>query len=155
MSDGAECADRSGINQAKYTGDVKSYPVDAADGWTVPLQGFTVNGQRVDIGEPVRANVSTTSKMFYADRAVVEKIYALIPGAKPLEGAGNPYNVSWVFPCENVPNISVSLNIGGDEYAMAAVDVVLGIDRNNTYGDGWDTSETPKTGSCIGVFRSE
>lgn len=136
---------------------MKSYPVDAAYGWTVPLQGVTVNGQSIDLGvgkNGTRANVSTTSTLISGPREVVERIYALIPGAMLKPELGNPSNLSWVFPCENVPNISISLNIGGDEYSIAAVDTVVGVDHNNTHGDGWTIQSTPKTGSCVGLFRS-
>ena len=119
-----------------------------------------MNGQNIDIssggnaGNGTRANVSTTVAAITAPRDVVERIYALIPGAKLKPVQGNPSNTSWVFPCENVPNISISLNIGGDEYAIAAVDMVIGTDDGHSYGDGWRIESTPKNGSCVGLFRS-
>lgn len=124
----------------------------------MPLQGITVNGQSINItsaGNASRAQINTGSSAIRAPKEVVERIYAAIPGAKLKPYEGNPRNSSWVFPCESTPNISVSLNIGGDEYAISSVDMVIGMDYGNVYGDGWNVGSTPANGSCVGLFRSE
>lgn len=121
------------------------------------MQSIKVNGQSIPVsngGNGTRANISTSSTEITAPRAVVERIYALIPGSKLRAEEANPSNATWVFPCENVPNISVSLTIGGDEYTIAAVDMVLAPDTGNFHGDGYSIEATPKNGSCIGLFRS-
>lgn len=150
--------DGSGINQDKYTGEVRTYPFTPGGGWSVPLKGITVNGQSINM---TTANSSgpigllTMQSQVIAPREVVERIYAAIPGAKLKAQQSNPHNQSWVFPCESTPNISVSLNIGGDEYQIAAVDMVVGMQADNIYGDGMDIGPTPANGSCVGLFRSE
>lgn len=124
----------------------------------MPLQGITVNGQSINItsaGNASCAKISTRSNEIRAPKEVVERIYAAIPGAKLKPYQGNPHNLSWVFPCESTPNISVSLNIGGDEYTISPVDMVMGLDLGNVHGDGWTRGSTPANGSCVGLFRGE
>lgn len=125
-------------------------------GWHVPVHSVTVNGNKINAaGNATHAELSTTWNWVLAPEDVVRSIYAGIPGAKLRPPPSNPGNHTWVFPCENVPNISLSINIGGDEYPMAAVDMVRALDEGHPHGEGFTAGATPATGSCIGLFRSK
>jgi hypothetical protein len=152
----------SGVNEKKFTGEIATHPFtpDDSGGWLFPLEGISVNGNVVDLSSNAsnssrpRAIVSTSGNTIYGPEDAIKQIYAHIPGAQLVPYQSNPLNASYQFPCENTLGIDIRFTIGGREYAMRAVDMVLGTVDGSTYGDGHRPGPTPRNGSCVGAFRA-
>jgi hypothetical protein len=170
----------AGVNEDKYTGEIASYPFtpDLAGGWPIPLEGITVNGKAIDLSSSSRASanssggansgsatpssnssqprgrISTGSSSISGPAALVQEIYAAIPGAKLVGRENNPRDARYEFPCENTLGIDVRLTIGGREYAMNPRDMVIGTVDDSIRGGGWYNYPTPTNGSCVGAFHA-
>lgn len=125
-----------------------AFQIGTTVGWPVPLEGITVNGNRVAVsanhtgavqypypnnstqnstgssGEAVSAFISTRGSNVVAPPEAVAAIYANIPGAEELPSGSESYSSAWIVPCNST--IDMRFTIGGHEYPIQTSDVVFG-----------------------------
>lgn len=160
-------ADTSGVNPAKFTGDIAYNDIKnaSADGWTVTLNSMNVNGKSVDLKSELASAVNTVAdaqdgvKLLVSTRVhaivvptdVAPRIYANIPSAEPMPEPDLANGWMWQIPC-NTTGADIRLTIGGIEYAMNPRDLIIGVVGDNSLGGAYGPSPTPATGMCMGAF---
>lgn len=93
-----------GRDPAKFTGSPILLPLVNQDHWNVKLTGFSVNGGSLISGTSGTATIDTGTTYVVGPPAVVNALWAAVPGAKAASGGYHTY------PCSSKPKITFQLN---------------------------------------------
>ncbi|RXK34701.1 hypothetical protein M231_08042 [Tremella mesenterica] len=116
-----------------YTGDVTYVTVPSdAQYWQIPIDSMSMQGTAISLGTSTAAAIDTGTTLIGGPSAIIAKIYAAIPGSKPMTGSYVNY---YEYPCTT--SISFSLTFGGFEIQVSDADFNLGrYSSDTTYCTG-------------------
>jgi cathepsin D len=114
-----------GTNSSLFTGDIEF--LDLTGGttpqyWLLDVSKITVQGNTVSIPSgSVAAAIDTGTTLIGGPKAVVDAIYAAVPGAKALTGQLEGF---YGFPCTT--DVSVTISFGGKVWPISTADMNVG-----------------------------
>jgi hypothetical protein len=109
-----------GIHHKLYTGPITYVPLVEVGYWGINPDSVNVRSKKIASG--INAIVDSGTSFIVAPEALVDQLYASIPGAA--SAASTIGQGFYMFPCSNPPN--VSFNIGGQKFAIAPEAFSLG-----------------------------
>ena len=109
-----------GTNTSLYQGDVNWSDVVDETYWLITLGGITIGGANISLSGTNKVAVDTGTTLIGAPTAVVDAIYAQIPGATALSSNNGYYQ----FPCSTTVN--ATMHFGDQEYLLSGEDVIAG-----------------------------
>lgn len=108
-----------GTNTSLYQGDINWSNVITKGYWLITLGGVTVNNSTVDIGDTNKAAIDTGTTLIGGPDAVVESLYAQIPGSSAVSGADGYYQ----FPCDT--DVNATMTFGSEMYSINSQDFLV------------------------------
>jgi cathepsin D len=121
----------NGINENLYTGEFTTLPLSSDLGyWMVQLDGVSVvslSAQHnqsffLDFPENNQVIMDTGTTLIMAPKKAAKRLHSFIPGARK----SHWFSKFYVFPCQNVENISIGFVLGGKTFYLSKNDFVLG-----------------------------
>nr|ODO03912.1 endopeptidase [Cryptococcus depauperatus CBS 7855] len=132
-----------GLDTSKYDGGLNYVSIADSDRdyWRIPLEGMSVQGNRIDVSSSFGGNpqcaIDTGTTLIGVPFATAESIYSQIPGAEALPSSILGASGYYQYPCDT--NVTVKLQFGGQQYTISKADMNLG-------------SFTTDTSMCTGAF---
>ncbi|KZT57709.1 acid protease [Calocera cornea HHB12733] len=114
-----------GTNTSLYTGNIEFHNIQQIQGqnayWTLGMNSLKVNGASLALGTQDSAIIDTGTSLMGGPQALVDSIFASIPGSAPgtdqLEGL-------YTYPCS--PTVTISVNFGGQDWQISSDDFQIG-----------------------------
>lgn len=135
-------ANDSGLNTEYFDGEVEWHDITntGAMWWTIPINGFSVNGQDV----PIRPNMNvlidsgTTFLSMPSDAAIA--FYKAIPGSAHVNGS----ITQWTVPCNTNAVVGFKFGDGsGQSFEMHRGDLIRG------------HMPAPNEDQCLGIVKAQ
>ncbi|KAF6219099.1 hypothetical protein HO133_004924 [Letharia lupina] len=120
-------------DSTKHTGEFVSVPVIQQGGWSIQIDGYSVNGKMLNSTTPVGTIpnpplVDTGTPYINALHNAAVAIHSAIPGAVPADDTGNV----WKYPCNTSEIYMPTLILSGTSLSIAPEDFNMG----SAAGDG-------------------
>ncbi|KAJ7729948.1 acid protease [Mycena metata] len=108
-----------GTDTKKYTGAIEFHSINTTTGLWQPTNGQAKVGSTT-VSTGLQPIIDSGTTLMYCPPALVQQIYAQVPGAKVFEADEG----LWSYPCASPPKIS--FNWGGKDWTVSAANLNLG-----------------------------
>ncbi|KAJ7034475.1 acid protease [Mycena alexandri] len=111
-----------GTDSKKYTGAIEFNSINTTTGFWEPTNAQAKVGSTTVL-TGLQTIVDSGTTLMYCPPAVVQQIYAKVPGAKVFDAEEGYYS----YPCASPPQIS--FNYGGKDWTISAANLNLGLTK--------------------------